>query len=255
MFWAFSFAVLFVALFLLYLGRTKSAWIVPSLMILGRMAINSDEITPPFIICATLFGGAFLLLGVPLVRRLVITGPIQGFVSKILPPMSETERIALEAGTVWWDGELFSGRPNWKEWFNTETSQLSDEEQKFLDGPVEELCALVDNWEDQKPKRPARSRLAIHERPRLLRNDHPEEIRWTRVLCSSPLRRRRETRLSKPSIHRDRDRFRTPWDRENSWSTTELMSSVITTCPGSLAVRRFPASRSPNRMRGVTPVR
>ncbi len=149
MFWAFSFAVLFVALFLLYLGRTKSAWIVPSLMILGRMAINSDEITPPFIICATLFGGAFLLLGVPLVRRLVITGPIQGFVSKILPPMSETERIALEAGTVWWDGELFSGRPNWKEWFNTETSQLSDEEQKFLDGPVEELCALVDNWEDQ----------------------------------------------------------------------------------------------------------
>ena len=150
MFWLFVAGVLIVALGLLYAGRTKLAWVVPGVAIFARWWIIDETMTPPFIVCASVFGTALLLLGFAPVRRLVITGPIQRFVAKILPPMSETERIALDAGTVWWDGELFSGRPNWKQWFATPTSKLTAEEQAFVDGPVTELCGLADNWEDQE---------------------------------------------------------------------------------------------------------
>ena len=150
MFWLFIAGVLVVALGLLYAGRTKLAWVVPGVAVFARWWIVDETMSPPFIVCASLFGTAVLLLGFSPVRRMVITGPIQRFVGKILPPMSETERIALEAGTVWWDGELFSGRPNWKQWFQTPSSKLTAEEQAFLDGPVTELCNLVDNWEDQE---------------------------------------------------------------------------------------------------------
>ena len=65
----------------------------------------------------------------------------------ILPTMGDTERIALEAGTVWWDGDLFSGHPDWKKLLDFEPQPLSEAEQTFLDGPVEELCAMVDDWQ------------------------------------------------------------------------------------------------------------
>ena len=66
---------------------------------------------------------------------------------KVLPPMSQTEREAIEAGTVWWDGELFSGRPDWKRLLATPAPTLTPEEQRFLDHEVEELCAMVTDWE------------------------------------------------------------------------------------------------------------
>jgi acyl-CoA dehydrogenase len=61
--------------------------------------------------------------------------------------MSETERDALEAGTVWWDGELFTGKPDWSRLLNTRPAQLSADEQAFLDGPCEMLCAMVDDFD------------------------------------------------------------------------------------------------------------
>jgi acyl-CoA dehydrogenase len=61
--------------------------------------------------------------------------------------MSATERDAIDAGTVWWDGELFSGRPDWNTLLSYPKSTLTDEEQAFLDGPTEELCAMVSDWE------------------------------------------------------------------------------------------------------------
>jgi acyl-CoA dehydrogenase len=60
--------------------------------------------------------------------------------------MSDTEREALEAGTVWWDADLFSGRPDWKKLLSAPPPKLTAEEQAFLDGPVEELCRRVDDW-------------------------------------------------------------------------------------------------------------
>ncbi|MDQ2070848.1 acyl-CoA dehydrogenase [Natronospira bacteriovora] len=81
----------------------------------------------------------------PLRRRLISSPGLKAF-RRIMPDMSDTEREALEAGTVWWEGELFSGRPDWNQLSALPAGVLSDEEQAFLDGPVQELCAMVDEW-------------------------------------------------------------------------------------------------------------
>jgi acyl-CoA dehydrogenase len=80
-------------------------------------------------------------------RREKITRPLLAVYRKMLPPMSNTEREALEAGNVWWDGELFSGMPEWDRLMSYPAPELSDEEQAFLDGPCEQLCRMIDDWE------------------------------------------------------------------------------------------------------------
>ena len=84
---------------------------------------------------------------VPALRKQYITKPLLGFYSKILPPLSQTERIALESGSVGFEGELFSGKPDWSKLLSQPAPQLTDEEQAFLDGPVEQLCTMINDWE------------------------------------------------------------------------------------------------------------
>ncbi|MBA1205195.1 acyl-CoA dehydrogenase [Pseudomonas capeferrum] len=88
---------------------------------------------------------AFLLL--PEWRRKVFTAPMFSWFQRTLPPMSQTEREAIDAGTVWWDGELFSGRPNWDTLLGYPAARLTEEEQAFIDGPTEALCAMVSDWQ------------------------------------------------------------------------------------------------------------
>ncbi len=83
----------------------------------------------------------------PDLRRQYFTKPLFSWFQKVLPPMSATERDAIDAGTVWWDGELFSGRPDWDKLLAYPKVQLTEEEQAFIDGPTEELCAMVSDWE------------------------------------------------------------------------------------------------------------
>lgn len=80
-------------------------------------------------------------------RRLRITLPCLIWFQKHLPKMSATENVALQAGTVGWDGELFSGNPNWSKWWKMPVPKVSAEEQAFLDGPVETLCLMINDWE------------------------------------------------------------------------------------------------------------
>lgn len=97
----------------------------------------------------SLWGLAALIL-VPLnimpLRRLLISNKAMQLMRRALPPMSQTEKEALDAGTVWWDGDLFSGRPNWKKLLATPEPKLSEDEQAFIDGPVQELCEMLDDW-------------------------------------------------------------------------------------------------------------
>lgn len=79
-------------------------------------------------------------------RRRYVVEPVLDLVRKAMPPMSQTERDAIDAGTVWWDAELFSGSPDWRKLLDAPAEQLSAEEQAFLDGPVENLCAMADEW-------------------------------------------------------------------------------------------------------------
>src|ERR1700683_4793922 len=83
---------------------------------------------------------------VPL-RKRVITRPFMKAYLKLLPAMSQTEKEALEAGTVWWDGELFTGAPHWEKLLAAQAPQLSDAEQAFLDGPWGGLVTLIGRWE------------------------------------------------------------------------------------------------------------
>ncbi|MFT5173706.1 MAG: acyl-CoA dehydrogenase [Gammaproteobacteria bacterium] len=80
-------------------------------------------------------------------RREKLTKPLLSIYRKMLPSMSDTEREALEAGKVWWDGELFSGMPQWDRLMSYPAPKLSEEEQAFFDGPCEQLCQMIDDWE------------------------------------------------------------------------------------------------------------
>ncbi|MDH5229434.1 MAG: acyl-CoA dehydrogenase [Gammaproteobacteria bacterium] len=87
------------------------------------------------------------VLNISSLRTVLITDHLLRFFKKILPAMSQTEKDALEAGTVWWDGDLFSGNPDWNKLLHYPAARLSDKEQAFIDGPVEELCAMINDWE------------------------------------------------------------------------------------------------------------
>jgi acyl-CoA dehydrogenase len=90
--------------------------------------------------------GAALLCPTPL-RRAVLGAPLLALFRRILPHVSQTEQEALDAGTVWWDGDLFSGKPDWNKLLAYPKPTLSAEEKAFVDGPVEQLCAMVNDWE------------------------------------------------------------------------------------------------------------
>jgi len=83
----------------------------------------------------------------PSFRRDRITEPIFRWAQRVLPSLSVTEREAIEAGDVWWDADLFSGNPDWTKLLAFPKARLSPEEQAFLDGPVEELCRMLNEWE------------------------------------------------------------------------------------------------------------
>ena len=95
----------------------------------------------------TVFG---LLFFVPHLRRLAISSSLMKIMGRVLPALSTTERAALEAGTVWWEGDLFSGRPDWRKLLEMPVPKLSAEESAFLNVEVEELCALVDDWKTRQ---------------------------------------------------------------------------------------------------------
>lgn len=91
---------------------------------------------------------AFALVGnLPPLRRLLFTGPVFRVYRRILPQVSQTEQEALDAGTVWWDGDLFSGKPDYQRLHAIPAPKLSAEEQAFLDGPVNQLCSMLDDWQ------------------------------------------------------------------------------------------------------------
>ncbi len=91
--------------------------------------------------------GVAVIMNVASIRQKILTVPLLGYVRAVLPPMSQTERDAIEAGTVWWEAELFRGNPDWSKLMSTPAASLSEAEQAFLDGPTNELCAMLDDWE------------------------------------------------------------------------------------------------------------
>lgn len=109
-------------------------------------------------VALTLFGGvavtgwlcyllAIAIFAVPAIRQTIISQKALSLFKKVLPAMSQTEKEALEAGTVWWEAELFKGKPEWKKLQNIADPKLSEAEQAFLDGPVNTVCEMVNDYQ------------------------------------------------------------------------------------------------------------
>ena len=101
----------------------------------------------PWLVTLWIGFGLFALLNLDALRTRFVTKPFLMVYRRMLPSMSSTEREALEAGTVWWDGELFTGKPDWPKLLTAKPPALTAEEQAFVDGPCEELCRMLDEWD------------------------------------------------------------------------------------------------------------
>ncbi len=138
-------------------------WVLMAISLCGFMAYNRASLkifTVAFAFLMTIgsvldvvsFFGWFLFiivmlpLNVEKIRKNYISAPILAVFKKIMPEMSTTEQEALDAGTTWFEADLFRGNPDWKKLHNYPQPRLSAEEQAFLDGPVEELCSMCDDW-------------------------------------------------------------------------------------------------------------
>jgi acyl-CoA dehydrogenase len=139
--------VLVVVLLLAFFRASIWGWLIAIAVLVPLIAIES-RISDESLKTVYISLGVFLvILGVPALRRLLVSSFILKIFRKILPQVSQTEQEALDAGTVGWDGELFSGNPHWKKLLALPKTGLSDEEQAFLDNEVEQLCAMLDDWD------------------------------------------------------------------------------------------------------------
>ena len=129
----------------LYVGWGYIGFVLSSF--LGLVAWRSTGMVDPMVFQTVSYVvlGILVLFGFKPLRRLVISGPAMKIAKGVLPTIGETEQIALDAGTVSFEGELFSGKPNWKKLTDFKIKKLSKEEKAFLDGPVEKLCIMLDD--------------------------------------------------------------------------------------------------------------
>ena len=140
-------AVLAIVWILAFFNVSRRIWT-------GAAVLFLVVVAPPLVAFSSwhwVLGGGFLALAgvmnIAGLRFALITRPVMALFRKALPPLSKTEEEALEAGTVWWDRELFSGDPSWKKLLAQPAAKLTSEEQAFLDGPVETLCKMLDDWD------------------------------------------------------------------------------------------------------------
>ena len=118
------------------------AWVIPGAFVLGWWGGYWPSLI--FRTLTVVFLALTVVFGLPALRRRIVSRPIMRRIGPLLPVLGDTERIALAAGTVWWDRDLFSGVPDWRKLLQFAPKPLSAVERDFLDGPVEELCVMLD---------------------------------------------------------------------------------------------------------------
>ncbi len=145
-FYCFLLILLFIMLLLAFFRAKLVVWtgvlaVFPIVLGLGGM-LSGGLLAVYWLVFAIIF----LPLNILPLRRYLISRHVFCVFRSMMPPMSDTEKQALDAGSVWWDAELFSGKPDWNKLLDQPAPQLSAAEQAFLDGPVEELCVMLDDW-------------------------------------------------------------------------------------------------------------
>jgi len=139
--------VLGATLWLAFTRKPLWVWTISFTLILAAFTAGVEASIPANAITWLLFLSFAVILNLLPLRRRLVSSHILTLFRTILPAISSTEREALEAGSVWWDAELFSGRPDWKKLSDLPPPCLSTDEQKFLHGPVEELCGMLNEWQ------------------------------------------------------------------------------------------------------------
>jgi len=138
---------LLIAVAMCFVGRGFIGWVAGVALALGVWLWDLGAPSTAWIVTAALAALLTLVFAFPPLRRLLISKWAMNAMARVLPRLGATERIALEAGTVWWDSALFSGKPHWPELIDFQIKGLPSEEQAFLDGPTEQLCAMLDDWQ------------------------------------------------------------------------------------------------------------
>ena len=136
-----------IILLLAFFRASIWSWLLAMIVIVPVVGIQSRlsaDLFQAIIVALALF---VAVLGIPALRRFLVSSVILKIFRKILPQVSQTEQEALDAGTVWWDGELFSGNPDWHKLLAYPKPTLTPEEQSFLDNETETLCAMLDDWD------------------------------------------------------------------------------------------------------------
>ncbi len=148
MFWILIFGLLGLSVTAAYRGITLLNWTIGMVLVLVGFAIFTNVSMLAIVALSVLFAAVAVPLNFKPLRRKWISAPFLAVYRKMLPTLSDTEKVALEAGTVGWEGELFAGNPNWDSLLEEYWPQLSKTEQAFVDGPVEELCKMLTPWEN-----------------------------------------------------------------------------------------------------------
>jgi len=139
--------MLAVMLLLAFFRSSIWGWLLAIVVFGFIIAIQSKLSADLFQVAIIFLAVVVAVLGIPFLRRLLVSSQILKIFRKTLPHISQTEQDALDAGTVWWDGDLFSGHPDWRKLLNYPTPTLSAAEQSFLDNETETLCAMLDDWD------------------------------------------------------------------------------------------------------------
>lgn len=139
----------FIACFctLAYQRASLHVWTLGLAVFFSLMAFLSDAAVSTSVTLFVIFIAIIIPLYATQWRKKFFTKRILHFYRKSMPTMSSTEREALSAGTIAWEGDLFRGDPDWNRLLNFAKPELTFEEQEFLKGPLETLCASIDDWD------------------------------------------------------------------------------------------------------------
>ena len=148
MFWVMILSLLGFSVVAAFRGANLLNWTLGMTGLLVGFAFFTTVSLTAILIISVLFAVIAVPLNVNSLRRRWLSEPFLATYRKMLPTLSDTEKVALEAGTVGWEGELFAGNPDWDSLLEQQWPELNETEKAFIDGPVDELCKMLDPWKN-----------------------------------------------------------------------------------------------------------
>ncbi len=147
MFWTLVLGLLGISVVAAFIGMNLLNWTLVIVAVLTVVAFFTNVSALTVVTVSVLLAAVIVPLNVLPLRRRWLSEPLLAVYRKLLPDISATEQVALDAGTVGWEGELFAGKPNWDLLLEQQWPSLSEAEQAFIDGPVNTLCEMLRPWE------------------------------------------------------------------------------------------------------------